>query len=125
MVDRQIISTLSVVIQKDIDVSPVGIGLLTGYAFSTLYSVMGLYLGIIADRVNRVRLIAIGLFLWSGATAVSGVAASFNQLLLARIFVGIGEATLTPAAVSMLMEVFPAKQRSLAAGIYYAGLPLE
>jgi len=123
-IDRQIISALQVPIKGELKLEDLGLGLLSGYAFATFYSVMGLYLGVLADRVNRIRLIAIGLFLWSAMTALSGMARSFEELALARIFVGVGEATLTPAALSMLSEVFPARQRSLAAGIYYMGIPL-
>lgn len=123
-VDRQIISSLAVPIKAELHFSDLQIGLLSGYAFATFYSIMGLYLGILADRVNRILLIAVGLFLWSLMTALSGLAQNFEQMTLARIFVGVGEATLTPAALSMLAEVFPVRQRSMAAGVYYLGIPL-
>ncbi len=123
-VDRQIISSLSIPIKKELEFTDLAIGLLSGYAFATFYSIMGLYLGVLADRINRIRLIAVGLFLWSFMTALSGLARNFEEMALARIFVGVGEATLTPAALSMLGEVFPPKQRSLAAGVYYLGIPL-
>lgn len=123
-IDRQIISSLSIPIKSELQFTDLAIGLLSGYAFATFYSIMGLYLGVLADRINRIRLIAVGLFLWSGMTALSGLARNFEEMALARIFVGVGEATLTPAALSMLGEVFPPKQRSLAAGVYYLGIPL-
>lgn len=122
-VDRQAISSLAVSIVAELHLTDLQIGLLSGYAFATFYSIMGLYLGILSDRINRIRLIAVGLFLWSLMTALSGLARNFNEMALARVFVGVGEATLTPAALSMLAEAFPPRQRSLAAGIYYLGIP--
>lgn len=123
-IDRQIVSSLANPIKEELKLEDIHIGLLSGYAFATVYAVMGLYLGILADRINRIKLIAVGLFLWSGMTGLSGMARNFTEMTLARIFVGVGEATLTPAALSMLSEVFPARQRSLAAGVYYLGIPL-
>jgi MFS family permease len=89
-----------------------------------VYSVAGLALGAAADRVSRPRLIAAGLAAWSLATALSGAAQHFGHLVLARMFVGIGEATLTPAALAMLGEVLPPGWRARASGIYYAGVSI-
>ncbi len=122
-IDRQLISSLAVQIRADLHFNDLHIALLSGYAFAVLYSLMGLVLGIAADHWNRARLIAAGLALWSAMTAASGFARSFPEMALARIFVGIGEATLTPAALSMLGDVFPRRQHSIASGIYYLGIP--
>ena len=125
-VDRQLITSLQIPLREDplLHLTNVQNQLLAGYAFSIVYSVAGLYLGTLADRTHRPRLIAMGLLIWSGATAASGLAQNFWQLGLARIFVAFGEATLTPAAVAMLADVFHPRQRSLASGIYYLGIPI-
>lgn len=123
-VDRQLISSLAVSIREELYFADIHIALLSGYAFAVLYSVMGLFLGVAADHWNRARLIAVGLALWSAMTAASGLARNFSEMATARILVGIGEATLTPAALSMLGDLFPRRQQSIAAGVYYLGIPL-
>jgi MFS family permease len=125
-VDRQLITSLQIPLREDpqLQLSNLQNQLLAGYAFSIVYSVAGLFLGTLADRRHRPRLVAIGLLIWSGMTAASGLAQNFWQLGLARIFVAVGEATLTPAAVAMLGDVFQPRQRSLATGLYYLGIPL-
>src|SRR5438552_2803954 len=125
-VDRQLVVSLQVPLKADpyLHLDDLKITLLAGYAFAVVYSVAGLFLGTVADRWNRPRLIALGLLVWSAMTAASGLAQSFWQLAAARVFVAIGEATLTPAAVAMLGDAFPPKQRSLASGLYYLGIPL-
>jgi MFS transporter, Spinster family, sphingosine-1-phosphate transporter len=125
-VDRQLVVSLQVPLKSDplLRLDDLQITLLAGYAFAVVYSLAGLYLGTIADRANRPRLIAAGLLVWSAMTAASGLAQSFWQLAAARVFVAVGEATLTPAAVAMLGDAFPPKQRSLAASLYYLGIPL-
>ncbi len=123
-VDRQLVTSLGYQIEQTLDISHARLGLLYGYVFIVFYTLMGVILGTLADRWNRPRLIAIGLFLWSLLTALSGAARNFVQMAGARMFVGIGEATLTPTALSMLSDVLPASARSRAAGIYYAGIPI-
>jgi len=125
-VDRQLITSLQIPLRDDpqLHLTNIQNQLLAGYAFSIVYSIAGLYLGAWADRTHRPRLIAMGLLIWSGATAASGLAQNFWQLGFARIFVAFGEATLTPAAVAMLADVFRPRQRSLASGIYYLGIPI-
>jgi MFS family permease len=125
-VDRQLITSLQIPLNQDpeLRLSIVQNQLLAGYAFSIVYSCAGLVLGNLADRWNRPRLLAMGLLVWSAMTAASGLARTFEQLALARIFVAIGEATLTPTAVAMIGDVFRPRQRSLASGLYYLGIPL-
>jgi MFS transporter, Spinster family, sphingosine-1-phosphate transporter len=125
-VDRQLVVSLQVPLKADpyLGLDDLKITLLAGYAFAVVYSIAGLFLGTIADRWNRPRLIAAGLLVWSAMTAASGLAQSFWQLAAARVFVAVGEATLTPAAVAMLGDAFPPRQRSLASGLYYLGIPL-
>ncbi|MEO7795959.1 MAG: MFS transporter [Thermoanaerobaculia bacterium] len=123
-VDRMLIASLAPLLMADLGLSRAQIGLLAGFGFVFFYTLVGLFLGIAADRYRRFPLIAAGLALWSGMTALSGWARSFVQLAIPRIFVGIGEATLTPAALSMLGDAFPARRLGLAIGVYYAGIPL-
>ena len=125
-VDRQLVSSLQVPLKADPDLhlDDVKISLLAGYAFSCVYAIAGLFLGMVADRWHRPRLIAVGLLVWSAMTAASGLAQTFWHLALARIFVAVGEATLTPAAVAIVGDVFSPQRRSLASSLYYLGIPL-
>ena len=123
-VDRMLIASLAPLLIADLGLTRAQIGLLAGFGFVFFYTLVGLFLGIAADRYRRFPLIAAGLALWSGMTALSGWARSFVQLALPRIFVGIGEATLTPAALSMLGDAFPARRLGMAIGVYYSGIPL-
>src|SRR5262245_44427290 len=123
-VDRQLITSLQVPIREELGLSPLQITVLAGYAFAVIYAIAGLLLGTVADRWHRPRLIALGLFVWSALTAASGLAQDFWQLAAARFFIGVGEATLTPAAIAMLADVFHSRQRALASGLYYLGIPI-
>ena len=123
-VDRQLITSLQVPIREELGLSPLQITVLAGYAFAVIYAIAGLFLGTVADRWHRPRLIALGLLVWSALTAASGLAQNFWQLGMARFFIGIGEATLTPAAIAMLSDVFHPRQRALASGLYYLGIPI-
>lgn len=124
-VDRFTLNVLLGSIKSSMQLSDVQVGLLVGFAFSVFYSVMAMPFGWIVDRWNRRNLILIGILVWSAATVACGLAANFHQLLVARIFVGIGEATLMPAAYSMMSDAFPSRQRGRAFGTFsmavYAG----
>jgi MFS family permease len=117
-VDRQMLSLLIDPIRSDLGVSDTQIGLLTGFAFATLYAVLGVALGRIADTRNRVALIAAGLAVWSAATAACGLARSFWQLFTARVAVGAGEASLTPTAYSLFSDYFPPRRLGRAVAVY-------
>ncbi|MFB3853389.1 MAG: MFS transporter [Vicinamibacterales bacterium] len=123
-VDRQLIPSLAPLIMADLGLNRADIGLLVGFTFVVFYTSVGLALGVAADRWSRRGLIAAGLALWSAMTAVSGAARSLAHLAVPRVLVGIGEATLTPAALSMLGDRFPWRSLGLATAVYYAGLPL-
>jgi len=123
-VDRQLISSLAPLLIADLGLSRSQIGLLVGFTFVVFYTLVGMLLGVAADRWSRRAIIAWGLGLWSVMTALSGAARSFVHLALPRVLVGVGEATLTPAALSMLGDAFPVRRLGLATGIYYAGLPI-
>lgn len=123
-VDRMLIASLAPLLIRDLGLSRAQIGLLSGFGFVFFYTFVGLFLGLAADRFRRLPLIAAGVGLWSAMTALSGAARSFMALAIPRIFVGIGEATLTPAALSMLGDAFPPRRLGMAVGVYYAGIPL-
>lgn len=123
MLDRTLLIAFGPQIVDDLELSDTQYGLLTGFVFNTFYCFFGLLMGTLADRVNRVRLIAFGLIIWSGLTAVSGAAKNFYQIGLARLFVGIGESVMTPSAISIMADLFPNEKRGAAAGIYYLGIP--
>ncbi len=124
MVDRQLISSFGPLITEELSLSDTQFGLLTGPMFVTFYAIMGLFVGRLADVMSRPRLIAAGVFVWSALTAASGAAVNFFQIGAARLLVGVGEACLTPAAVSMLSDLFPQSRRGTAMGLYYLGIPL-
>lgn len=123
-VDRTILSLLIPPIQADLGISDTRMSLLAGFAFAIFYTVMGIPLGRVADRFNRRNLIAAGITLWCLMTAACGLARNFWQLFAARVGVGIGEATLSPAAYSMISDLFPREQLGRAIAIYSIGLPV-
>ena len=123
-IDRQIVPAVAPLLIEELGLTSAQIGLLYGYAFILCFILAGVLLGPLADRVHRPRLIAAGLALWSVFTGASGMARSFAQLAAARLMVGIGEATLTPASLAMLSDAFPERWRARAAGIFAIGLPI-
>lgn len=121
-IDRQIISLLVDPIKADLGISDTQIGLLQGAAFTIFYTFAGIPLGRLADKKNRKIIICIGMFLWSIMTAVCGLSKSFVHLFLARIGVGIGEASLSPAANSMITDYFPKEKRGKPVAMYFMGV---
>jgi MFS family permease len=126
IIDRQILNILAEPIARELGLSDTQIGLMAGLAFAAFYTVLGIPLARYADRPgsNRVGLMTICLFIWSGMTAVSGLAQNFIQLCLARMGVGVGEAGCTPAAHSMIADLYPADRRSSAMSVYGLGQPV-
>ncbi|MBF8270217.1 MAG: lgoT, partial [Gammaproteobacteria bacterium] len=120
-IDRQIIALLVEPIKHDLQISDTEISLLQGFAFVIFYTITGIPLGRLADRKNRRLIISAGIFLWSIMTAVCGLARNFSNLFLARIGVGIGEACLTPAAYSMIADLFPKPKRGVPISFYAMG----
>ena len=121
-VDRQLPAILLPAIRAEFLVSDTMLGLLVGTAFALFYSILGVPIALLADRWNRRNLIAIALAVWSGMTALSGLAANFWQLALARVGVGVGEAGCSPPAHSMIADLYPPEQRSTAMGVYTLGI---
>ncbi len=124
MVDRQLLASLSNYIIPDLKLTNTEYGLLTGLVFLFFYSIAGLFMGILADTVNRTRLIAFGLALWSGFTALTGMARNFVGLAIPRVFIGIGESIITPSAMSLLSDRFTSSNLGFATGFYYLGVPI-
>lgn len=121
-VDRQILSLLAQDLRHDLAITDSQIGLLQGPAFGVFYAVMGLPFGWLADRVHRARLIAGGLLLWTLMTMLGGIVHGFPALFLTRMGVGVGEAALVPAAVSLLADSFPPARRALPLALFTAGI---
>ncbi len=120
-VDRQILNLLAPKIQRDFVLSDVETSLLLGPAFALFFAVSGLAFGRLADRGNRSRIVAFGVAGWSVLTAMCGLAPNFSALFAARIGVGVGEAALSPAAVSLIGDLFPAERRSAPMAIFGFG----
>lgn len=123
-VDRYILGLLIQPIKADLGLNDTQIGLLLGPSFAIFYALMGLPLGWLADRKRRTTIIAVGLALWSLATALSGLARSFSQLFVARIGVGVGEAALSPSAMSLMADSFPPERRGKPIAFYSTALSL-
>ena len=123
-IDRQVVGLLVEPLRHDLRISDTQIGLLQGPAFGLFYALAGLPLGWLADRVHRVRLIAFGILAWSAMTALGGLANSFPALFAARMGVGVGEAALVPAAVSLLADLFPPERRALPMSVFTSGVSL-
>ena len=123
-VDRQLLASFSNFIVPDLGLSNTQFGLLTGLVFLTFYSVAGLFMGTLADRVNRTRFIAVGVALWSLLTAASGLAKGFLSLAAPRMLIGVGESILTPTSMSLLADRFPSNRLGFASGFYYMGVPI-
>jgi len=121
--DRQIIGGVGEGIRREWGLSDTALGLL-GTVFTLLYAVFGLPLGRLSDRTARRRILAAGVFVWSLLTAASGMARTFSQLVAARLGVGIGEATCSPASTSLLGDFFPTTSRARAVAIWMLGLPI-
>ncbi len=122
--DRVLISLLVEPIRAEFGLGDTQIGLLVGFGFVLFYTILGIPFGAAADRTNRRNLIVLGLVGWSLATAGSGLVAGFGGLLLMRALVGVGEATLSPAALSTIADRFPPERLGFAISIYSSGVVL-
>ena len=122
--DRVLISLMIEPIRTELGLGDTQVGLLVGFGFVLLYSIMGIPFGSLADSSNRRNLMVFGVLGWSAATAASGFAGGFASLLAARAMVGIGEATLSPAAYSTIADRFEKKRLGFAVSLYNMGVSL-
>ena len=120
--DRQLLGALGEPIRHEFHLSDTALGFL-GTIFTIIYAFVGLPLGALSDKWYRNRLIAIGTAFWSLLTAATGFAQNYAQIFIARLGVGIGEATCAPAGQSLIGDLFPQNQRSKAMGVFMLGLP--
>ena len=123
-IDRQIIGIISPFIQEDLGLSNSQLGLLKGILFALFYTLIGIPIAWMADRYNRVNIVTISVAVWSGFTALTGMAGSFLQIGLARMGVGVGEAGGSPPSHSIISDLYSKEERSGALAIYALGIPL-
>ena len=119
--DRTIFNVLIEPIKKEFFLSDTTMGLLAGFGFVLFYSLLGIPIARVADRINRRNIVAAAFAFWSAATALCGMASSVTTLALARIGVGIGESAGTPASQSLIADLFDKNDRPRALGIYAIG----
>lgn len=122
--DRQVLLILQGEIKAEFGLSDGQLGLLSGLLFAMFYSTLGIPAAIWADRGTRKNIVSLALFIWSGMTALSGMAQNFVQIALARMGVAIGEAGGTPPSTSMIADLYPPQERATAMGIYTLGIGL-
>ncbi len=122
--DRGMAGLLVEPIRHEFGLNDKQLGLFTGMAFGMSFSLAVLPMGYIADRVNRKRLLALIVLIWSGMTALGGLTRNFAQLVAVRIGVGVSEAGAAPLALPMLTDIFPPSKRSFALGIFYMSSPV-
>ena len=123
-IDRNMLLGFSPQITHDLAISNAQYGFLAGAVWVLSFGFMAVFLGSLADRFSRTRVIAAGILIWSVCTAASGAAQSFGQMVAARFFVASGEAALVPAAVSLLMELFKTRRAGTAVGVFFMGIPI-
>ncbi|MEO7775147.1 MAG: MFS transporter [Steroidobacteraceae bacterium] len=123
-IDRQIMALMIDPIRKDLQISDTQVSLLIGLAFAVFYTLLGIPIARLADRYSRRKIIAIGITVWCFMTASCGLARSYGQLFLTRVGVGVGEAALSPSALSMMSDYFPKRTRGRAIAVYNTGISL-
>lgn len=124
VIDRTILNVVVDSVKAELAVSDFQISLLQGIAFGLFYATMGVWLGLVADRTARRNLIIGGIALWSIATIGGGLAHGFGSLFLFRMLVGLGEAALSPAAISLIADLFPEGKRGRPIGVFLMGQAL-
>ena len=122
--DRQVLSLLVDPIRGELGISDGQVSLLLGTAFAVVYGIAGIPLGFLADRTSRRNLIFLGVLVWSCGTLACGLSHTFGQLFSARIVVGLGEAVLSPAAISLISDYFPPARRGTAVGFFLSGIAM-
>jgi MFS family permease len=122
--DRTVVSIVASSIKSDLKLTDTQLGLLGGTAFAVLYALGGIPIARLAERANRVNIITIALIVWSGLTALCGTAATFPQLLLIRVGVGVAEAGCSPPAHSLISDYYEPPRRASALSVYSCGISL-
>jgi MFS family permease len=122
--DRQVLSLLVDPIRGDLDISDTQVSLLLGTAFAVIYGIAGIPLGWLADRTSRRNLICAGVCVWSVGTIACGLSHNFGEIFASRITVGLGEAALSPAAISLISDYFPPSRRGTAVGLFLSGIAM-
>jgi len=123
-IDRTIVATIGQAIKVDLKLTDTQLGLLGGLSFAVLYTLLGLPIARLAERKNRVSIIAISMVVWSAFTVACGFAGSFVQLLAMRVGVGVGEAGCSPPSHSLVSDYYEPKRRATALSVYAFGIPL-
>ena len=121
VIDRSVLNFVADPVRRDLGIDDQQIGLLQGLAFGLFYACMGVPMGLLADRISRRNLVAGGIGLWSLATIGGGLAADFRHLFAARLLVGLGEAALSPAAISLIADLFPPDRRGRPISLFMMG----
>ncbi len=123
-IDRTILATIGQAVKEDLRITDAQLGLLGGLYFALLYTLLGIPLARLAERRSRTWIITVSLVVWSGFTALSGMAHSYAQLALMRFGVGVGEAGLSPPAHSLISDFYEPRRRASALSIFSLGIPL-
>src|SRR5258708_27268380 len=117
-------ATIGQAIKVDLKLTDTELGLLGGLAFAILYTLLGVPIARMAERLNRVSIISVAIVVWSGFTAACGLAANFPTLLAMRVGVGVGEAGCSPPSHSLISDYFEPRRRASALAVYSFGIPL-
>jgi len=120
--DRQLLSLVVTDIKTDLELTDSQMSIILGFAFALFYTTMGIPIGRLADKKSRKTIIAIGISFWCLMTAATGIIKTYLQLFIARVGVGVGEATLSPSALSMISDYFPKEKRGTAMGFFNMGV---
>ncbi len=122
--DRQLLSILAKPIQDDLGVTDGQLGLIGGLYFALFYCILAIPVGWLADRTNRVRVLAVACGLWSAATAACGLSTNYGQLAVSRMMVGVGEAGGVPPSYAIISDYFPSGTRGTALSLFNLGPPI-
>ena len=120
--DRQLLALVVEDVKADLVLTDTQVSLLLGFAFALFYTTMGIPIGRLADKKSRKTIIGIGITCWCIMTAACGLAQNYTQLFLARVGVGVGEASLSPSSLSMISDYFPLEKRGRAMGFFNMGV---
>ena len=120
--DRQLLSLVVTDIKTDLELTDSQMSIILGFAFALFYTTMGIPIGRLADKKSRKTIIGIGISFWCLMTAATGIIKTYLQLFIARVGVGVGEATLSPSALSMISDYFPKEKRGTAMGFFNMGV---